>query len=259
MARTPRLGSTGLHVAIVVVALLLVGGTSFAAVKITGKDVKNNSLTGKDVKDGSLASKDFKAGQLPSGAPGASGAAGLSGAPGVAGPSGPSGPTGLPGATGPTGPSGPAGVTGPTGPSGPAGPGAFKIDMTVPNGENGEMSLGGGFFVGMSCAGSATNRELLAFARADGGGDLQYNIVRSKDDAAATLLPGGRLLAPQNIIFSIGAFTQPGSTTGHYYRAGGTFVLRSGGAVTTVVFDAFLENRNDEGTCYFRGTATPST
>ena len=45
----------------VVATLALVvalGGTSYAAVKITGKDVKNGSLSGKDVKDESLTGKD---------------------------------------------------------------------------------------------------------------------------------------------------------------------------------------------------------
>jgi len=64
------------------------GGSSYAALTITGrnvrnssltgKDVRNNSLTGSDVKrlkggdvtDGSLLAKDFKAGELPAGAKG---------------------------------------------------------------------------------------------------------------------------------------------------------------------------------------------
>ncbi len=65
------------------------GGTSYAAIKITGKNVKDSSLTGKDiknssltssdVKDRSLLSKDFKAGQLPAGPRGADGANGTNG------------------------------------------------------------------------------------------------------------------------------------------------------------------------------------
>jgi hypothetical protein len=53
------------------------GGSSYAAVKITGKNVKDSSLTGKDIKNSSLTTsdvknrsllaKDFKSGQLPSG------------------------------------------------------------------------------------------------------------------------------------------------------------------------------------------------
>ena len=67
------------------------GGSSYAAVKITGKNVTNNSLTGRDiknlgtadVKNRSLLSKDFKAGQLPAGAQGPAGGRGATGATGT--------------------------------------------------------------------------------------------------------------------------------------------------------------------------------
>jgi hypothetical protein len=57
------------------------GGSSYAALKITGRDVANNSLTGADVKnlrsrdvsDRSLLARDFKPGQLPAGAQGTQG------------------------------------------------------------------------------------------------------------------------------------------------------------------------------------------
>jgi hypothetical protein len=63
------------------------GGTSYAALKITGKQVKDNSLTGRDIKNlkspdvsnGSLLAKDFKGGELPQGPQGPQG---LTGAPG---------------------------------------------------------------------------------------------------------------------------------------------------------------------------------
>jgi hypothetical protein len=51
----------------VVATLALVaalGGTSYAASQLTGKDVKNESLAGKDVKDGSLKGRDVKDGSL---------------------------------------------------------------------------------------------------------------------------------------------------------------------------------------------------
>jgi hypothetical protein len=56
--------------ALLVSALALVvalGGTGYAAVAITGKDVKNGSLTGKDVKNRSLKAEDFKTGELQPG------------------------------------------------------------------------------------------------------------------------------------------------------------------------------------------------
>jgi hypothetical protein len=57
------------------------GGSSYAAVKITGREVQNNSLTGVDirndslrsgdVRDGSLRARDFKADDVPSTMPNA--------------------------------------------------------------------------------------------------------------------------------------------------------------------------------------------
>ena len=81
------------------------GGSSYAALIITGASVKNGSLTGKDLKDnsvtsadvrnGSLLKKDFKAGQLPAGPAGPRGQAGPAGAAGAKGDPGPStGPAG---------------------------------------------------------------------------------------------------------------------------------------------------------------------
>ena len=70
------------------------GGSSYAAVKITGKQIKDGTITGRDVKNRSLGANDFKPGQLPSGAQvpqgaqgpqgprGDTGAAGRDGAPG---------------------------------------------------------------------------------------------------------------------------------------------------------------------------------
>ena len=73
------------------------GGSSYAAVVITGASVKDGSLTGKDLKDNSVKSvdirdnsllkKDFKAGQLPAGARGPVGSKGDTGAKGDPGPS----------------------------------------------------------------------------------------------------------------------------------------------------------------------------
>lgn len=101
---------------IALVALFVaLGGTGYAALTITSKDVKDNSLTGKDVrnssitgqdvKDGSLAAADI-AGGLPAGAKGADGARGPQGLAGPAGPAGSAGPAG------PAGPQGPKGDDG---------------------------------------------------------------------------------------------------------------------------------------------------
>jgi hypothetical protein len=68
---------------------LALGGSSYAAVHVTGKDVANASLTGKDVKDGTITgadvkngsrtARDFKAGALPSGPKGDPGEPGQKG------------------------------------------------------------------------------------------------------------------------------------------------------------------------------------
>jgi hypothetical protein len=50
----------------------------------------------------------------------------------------------------------------------------------------------------------------------------------------------------------------PNSTAGTFYRVGGSMVLHNSLTIVTVVFDMFLENRNNEGTCFFRGTGVQS-
>ena len=75
--------------ALIISSLALVvatGGTSYAAVMITGKDIKNNTVTSKDVrnntikskdvKNKSLRAKDFRTGDLPQGPAGPAGPAG---------------------------------------------------------------------------------------------------------------------------------------------------------------------------------------
>jgi hypothetical protein len=89
------------------------GGSSYAAISITGKQVQDNSLTAKDVRNASLTSQDvrdqsllaqdFKKGQLPAGPQGPrgdTGAPGPKGDPGATGPQGVQGERGLPGVSG---------------------------------------------------------------------------------------------------------------------------------------------------------------
>src|SRR3954470_18676070 len=115
---------------------VVLGGSAYAAAKITGRDVKNSSLTGKDVKnssltggdvkDGSLLAGDFGAGQLPAGPRGEKGDTGAQGLPGGKGEKGDTGAQGLPGGKGDKGDPclasdsqchGPQGEPGPPGPS----------------------------------------------------------------------------------------------------------------------------------------------
>lgn len=77
---------------------LALGGTSYAALTVTGGNVQNGSLTSADIKNeslksgdvdnGSLLSKDFKAGQLPAGAQGPEGPQGAQGIQGLQGSAG---------------------------------------------------------------------------------------------------------------------------------------------------------------------------
>ena len=116
------------------------GGTSYAAVQITGKNIKNGSLTEADIRAGSLTSGSVKNGSLmpadfapnmtallqgargpqgDKGAPGDRGPAGSQGAGGAQGPQGPKGDPGTPGVAGAPGERGERGLDGPAGPATP--------------------------------------------------------------------------------------------------------------------------------------------
>lgn len=78
--------------AIAICALCVaLGGTSYAAVTITGSQVKNSSLTGSDIKNHSLTAREFKRGTLLRGPRGPRGATGLTGPAGQGGAQGGSG------------------------------------------------------------------------------------------------------------------------------------------------------------------------
>lgn len=122
------------HATVVAYLALFValGGSSYAAITVTGKNVRDNSLTSRDVKDASLLSRDFRDGQLPagpqgpegpSGRPGEQGLRGEQGAAGERGLQGPQGERGTPGEQGVQGPKGDKGDTGAVGPAGSAKPG----------------------------------------------------------------------------------------------------------------------------------------
>ena len=80
--RNLRRPSPALVISIVALFVAL-GGTGYAAITITGKQVQDSSLTGKDVKNKSLTKRDFKGSvRGPHGATGPVGAKGDSGAKG---------------------------------------------------------------------------------------------------------------------------------------------------------------------------------
>ena len=84
------------------------GGSAYAAVTVTGSNIKDGTVTGKDVKNRSLGKSELSPRALSS----------LTGQPGPRGEQGPAGPKGDIGPEGPAGPQGPAGPTGATGISG---------------------------------------------------------------------------------------------------------------------------------------------
>jgi hypothetical protein len=129
---------------------LALGGTSYAALTITGRDVhdssltgadvRNSSLTGADVRNGSLRGADIRDGTIAerdlahplrrdllraesgaTGPTGPEGPVGGTGPRGEIGPVGPKGDAGSDGIAGATGEQGPAGDLGPTGEQGPTG------------------------------------------------------------------------------------------------------------------------------------------
>jgi hypothetical protein len=72
---------------------IALGGSSYAAIKITGRNVTDGSLTGKDLKKRSVALNRLK-GTLPAGARGLKGDPGVKGDPGAKGDRGDAGPAG---------------------------------------------------------------------------------------------------------------------------------------------------------------------
>jgi len=123
-----RLSMPSPSMAVSLVALTVsLGGTSYAAVQLTSKDVKNNSLTGSDIRNSSLTGADVKGSSLTGSDVKSSSLTGSdikNGSLGAADFSA----SALPkGATGATGPAGPKGDTGAAGPQGPAGAGRWVL------------------------------------------------------------------------------------------------------------------------------------
>src|SRR4051794_27006239 len=88
-----RLGRRHTTAVAYVALFAALGGSAYAAVTVTGKQIKDGTVTGRDIKNRSLGAKDLSAGALGS----------LAGERGPAGPQGSPGPKGDPGKPGTTG------------------------------------------------------------------------------------------------------------------------------------------------------------
>lgn len=142
-----------------IAVFMALGGTSYAALTITTKNVKNGTLTAADVKkealtgaqirNGSITAKDLASGTLPRAAATA----------GVAGPAGAPGAPGAPGSPGAPGPTGPAGAEGDTGAKGDPGATNVVVRTKTESGTGnatavaqcaaGETATGGGAYTGV--------------------------------------------------------------------------------------------------------------
>jgi Collagen triple helix repeat (20 copies) len=162
------------------------GGSAYAAVTVSGKNIKDGSVTGRDVKNRSLGTGELSTRAVIS----------LAGQPGPAGPPGPQGAKGEPG---PAGPAGPKGETGPEGPRGPIGltgvqgtpgwtyrvsdgtyvpPGTFRqATVNCPN--DAQKALSGG--------GSSTNDRTYQYKSAPGLGADWTVIARNTSSTGATI------------------------------------------------------------------------
>lgn len=99
MKRTERRCISYANVTATLALVVALGGTSYAAVTITGKNIRNGSVgtadlgtgavTSSKVRNHSLQQVDFKPGELSAGPRGAAGPAGPAGAAGPQGPAGP--------------------------------------------------------------------------------------------------------------------------------------------------------------------------
>jgi Collagen triple helix repeat (20 copies) len=179
------------------------------------------------------------------------------GAVGPAGKPGEKGEQGIQGNQGIQGTQGSQGIPGVPGPPGPAGVGATTINVSLVPVQSQLVAVPFG-------AGTATLRFLCADAPGThwfgigvpaGTGAVELTAIKSMDDASMTPYTGGAALPTPGYFVVIG-YQSPYNnlTTGHYYRMGGTMVLHSGPAITTIVFDVVLDARG-AATCQFRGTA----
>lgn len=172
--------------------VVALGGTSYAAVVITGHDIKNGTVTTADVKNHNLRLKDF--------APGAR--KGLRGAPGAAGAAGPQGAAGVQGVQG---------VTGDQGPIGPSNAFTVTNDNTTNLTGTSKIVLSqvlpaGAYVVNARATGYRTTGTGLAQVVCELVDDAAY------DSTVATIPSGGPVSLYQGVALQI-AFTRTAAST----------------------------------------------
>jgi hypothetical protein len=148
LPRKPRL--TYANVTATLALFVALGGSSYAAVLISGKSIRDGSVTGRDIARSTLTGRHVRNGTLgvadlgvrlrkdlltkakgepgPTGPTGARGDTGELGPAGAEGPKGDTGPKGSSGEAGSKGDTGEGGPTGPTGEQGPPGPSDVETD-----------------------------------------------------------------------------------------------------------------------------------
>jgi hypothetical protein len=215
---------------------IVLGGTSYAVVVVTGKNVKDNSLTGKDIKDASLLKKDFASGQLP------------------AGPPGPPGPKGDQGAQGPQGGQGLQGEKGGQGDKGDPGPAASRIAWDTPDDGPDAPTTTLVARDGLTLTGTCW----------DGGiGDPTYASIQAKSsDAGATIngsdiaYANGGAATPEQFGIVLGSTNTVvvGKTApnGSWVRVEGSMLYRTASKADSIVFH--LVANHQTGRCQIEGT-----
>jgi len=220
---------------------IALGGSAYAAVTITGKEVKDNSLTSADIRNGTLKSTDFGRGVLPP--------AGSSQA-GAQGPQGPAGPQGE------TGPKGETGAQGERGPKGDAGPGAVPIALSIPM-ETFELRTidVGSWTVGFSCTPREGRPQVQLWAQTDAGaeGQLQWTGIRDDSLGGTFVTAGGNVVNTQNR-----GIESRWAPAGGYASVGLDLQYRSGQKAGTVSVHIMADDRPGAQNCTVAGTAIPS-
>jgi hypothetical protein len=169
------------------------GGSAYAAVTVTGKNIKDGTVTGRDVKNRSLGTSELSSTALGS-------------LKGQLGPQGPKGDRGEQGPAGPTGPAGPKGETGPQGAPGPAGPQGpsgisgweYQVSpgVTLPSGtanptqadcSDGKKALGGGASAAFAATGVPHANAYVSTSAPTDDGTGWVVLSRNTSSATATV------------------------------------------------------------------------